>query len=117
MPAAFLFRETNERGLADITWHGTTLGRPGFDDPQGRALACTIAGFAGDADLHIMMNMFWEPLDFEVPVNPQRVWHVAVDTFASSPHDIADRTGLSPLRGSRCTVPGRGIVVLVAGPA
>src|SRR5713226_6844268 len=52
--------EINERGVADITWHGTTLGNPGFDDPQGRALACTVAGFGGAADLHIMMNMFWE---------------------------------------------------------
>src|SRR5262249_21128255 len=48
----------NERGMADITWHGTRLGSPGFDDPGGRALACTIAGFDGDADLHVMMNMF-----------------------------------------------------------
>src|SRR5262249_37333301 len=31
----------NERGLADIAWHGTRLGSPGFDDPAGRALACT----------------------------------------------------------------------------
>ncbi len=36
--------ETNERGLRDITWHGTILGSPGFDDPEAQALACTIAG-------------------------------------------------------------------------
>src|SRR5258708_13320180 len=33
---------TNERGRADITWHGTTLGSPGFDDPQGRPLPSPI---------------------------------------------------------------------------
>ena len=55
-----------------------------LDDPLGRALACTIAGFDGDADLHVMMNMFWEPLTFEVPQDPQRGWHVAVDTLTDS---------------------------------
>ena len=105
--------ETNERGVADITWHGTTLGVPGFDDPLGRALAFTIAGFGGDADLHVMMNMFWEPLDFEVPVYPGRAWHVAVDTFAPGPRDIADPAERAPLGHAPCTVQGRSIVVLV----
>jgi glycogen operon protein len=103
----------NERGLADITWHGTVLGSPGFDDPQGRALACTIAGFAGDADLHIMMNMFWEALDFEVPVDPQRAWHIAIDTFAPSPYDIPEHGDGAPLSHHLCTVHERSIVVLV----
>ena len=105
--------EVNERGLADITWHGTKLGSPGFDDPQGRALACTIAGFGGDADLHVMMNMFWEPLDFEVPVDPHRAWHVAVDTFAPTPRDFANQIPDRPLARSSCTVQGRSIVILV----
>jgi glycogen operon protein len=104
--------EVNERGLGDITWHGTKLGSPGFDDPQGRVLACTIAGFDGDADLHVMMNMFWEPLDFEVPVDPQCVWHVAVDTFAPPPRDIANQNPGRPLDRSSCTVQGRSIIIL-----
>jgi isoamylase len=111
----FYSGETNERGLADIAWHGTTLGNPGFDDPQGRTLACTIAGFGGDEDVHVMMNMFWEPLDFEVPVDPQRVWHLAIDTFAGSPHDIEDQ-GMACTR-PLCTVQGRSIVVLVSRDA
>jgi glycogen operon protein len=90
------------------------LGSPGFDDPLGRALACTIAGFKGDADLHVMMNMFWEPLDFEVPVEPRRAWHVAVDTFAASPNDIADPDRRQPLHRSPCTVQARSIVVLIS---
>jgi glycogen operon protein len=108
----FYWGEVNERGMTDITWHGTTLGSPGFDNPLGHALACTIAGFAGDADLHVMMNMFWEPLDFEVPVDPQRAWLVAVDTSAASPNDIADPNRRQPLHGSPCTVQARSIVVL-----
>ena len=59
-----------------------------------------------------MMNMFWEPLDFEVPVNPRRAWHLAIETFAPSPGDIAFPSQLGPLTGSPCTVQGRSVVVL-----
>ena len=100
---------------SDIAWHGTRLHSPGFDDPQGRALACTIAGTGGTPDLHVMMNMFWEPLDFELPGNA--AWHVAIDTCADPPHDIAIESlaGL-PVTESH-TVQGRSIVVLEARAA
>jgi glycogen operon protein len=97
------------RGRPDIAWHGTRLGRPGFNDPDARALACTIAGIGASADLHVMMNMFWEPLDFEVPVNT--VWRVVVDTFASPPNDIASPNPIT-VNGSVHRVDGRSLVVL-----
>ena len=97
------------RGRPDITWHGTRLGSPGFGDPEARALGCTIAGIDGSSDLHVMMNMYWEPLDFEVPGNA--VWHVAIDTFAVSPNDIASGHAVAA-SGSTHRVQGRSIVVL-----
>jgi glycogen operon protein len=97
------------RGRPDIAWHGTRLGRPGFNDPDARALACTIAGIGASADLHVMMNMFWEPLDFEVPVNT--VWRVVVDTFVSPPNDIASPNPIT-VNGSVHRVDGRSLVVL-----
>jgi isoamylase len=109
----FYSGQVNERGLTDITWHGTQLGSPGFGDPEGRALACTIAGFTSQPDLHVMMNMFWEPLDFEVPAHPRGAWSLAIDTFAASPQDIAEPGQEPRLTGRSCTVRGRSIVVLV----
>jgi isoamylase len=103
----------NERGLPDITWHGTALNSPGFNDPDGRAIACTIAGIGGTADLHVMLNMFWEPLAFEIP--PYGRWHEAIDTHERSPRDIRD-DGDSPEVTSRTrTVDGRSIAVLTRG--
>jgi glycogen operon protein len=109
----FYSGQINERGLRDVAWHGTELNSPGFGDPDARALACTIAGFHGRADLHVMMNMFWEPLVFEVPVVPGRSWRVAIDTFAASPDDLAVPGHEVALPGSSCTVRERSIVVLV----
>jgi isoamylase len=106
---------TNERGLKDIAWHGTRLNSPGFGDPDARALACTIAGFHGRADLHVMMNMFWNPLDFEVPVIAGRSWRVAINTFATSPDDLPDPGHEPAFVVAPCRVPERSIVVLVSG--
>jgi isoamylase len=111
----FYTGETNERGMTDITWHGTRLNSPGFGDPKAHALACTIAGFHNYPDLHVMMNMFWEQLDFEVPAHTRRRWGRAIDTFAPSPHDIASVGQEPAFAGSSCTVQGRSIVVLVSG--
>jgi len=63
--------------------------------------------------VHVMMNMFWEPLDFEVPMDPHREWHVAVNTFGPDPLDMADHDQSAPFGGSLCTVQGRSIVILV----
>jgi glycogen operon protein len=99
-------------GRADVVWHGTTLNSPGFDDPDGRALACTIAGLQNTPDLHVMMNMFWQPLEFELPAGR---WQVAIETHAASPDDIPDADARRPAAGS-LTVPDRSIVVLERCP-
>ena len=106
----FYTGDVNERGLTDITWHGTRLNSPGFDDPDSRALACTIAGFHNHPDLHVMMNMFWEPLEFELPAVVQGAWRVAIDTAAASPDDIAIVGQERQITGASRTVQGRSIV-------
>jgi isoamylase len=103
----------NERGLRDVAWHGTKLNSPGWGDPGGRALGVTLAGFSGDGDIHIMLNMYWEGLDFELPSVPGRIWLKAVDTSQSPTLDIADFDAEPPVFGNTCTVQGRSVVVLV----
>jgi glycogen operon protein len=103
----------NERGLADVTWHGTKLGNPGWSDPNARALAMTLAGFHGDPDLHVMLNMHWDSLDFELPEVAGRRWFKAVDTAQPSPHDIADSGKETEVSEATVTVQGRSVVVLV----
>ena len=59
-----------------------------------------------------MMNMFWEPLEFDIPVDPERQWHLVIDTFAESPGDIVDLDRTAPYPGHSCRVGARSIVVL-----
>jgi glycogen operon protein len=103
--------EQNARGLRDIAWHGTVLDAPGFEDPEGRALAFTVAGFDDSADLHVMVNMYWEPLTFEIPLVPGRQWRQVIDTSAPSPLDIVD-LDTAAFAGNTCRVEARTIVVL-----
>lgn len=106
----------NERGLMDVAWHGTKLNNPGWLDPGGRALAVTLAGFEGDGDIHIMLNMYWESLDFQLPSIPRRGWLIAVDTSQPPPLDIADSGNEILIVANVQRVKGRSVVVLVNRP-
>jgi glycogen operon protein len=89
------------------------LNSPGWGDGEGRALGFTLAGFEDDPDIHVMMNMYWEPLDMAVPMIPGRQWTRAVDTSLPSPSDIADPSTEVALSGPCYRVNGRSIVILV----
>jgi glycogen operon protein len=103
----------NERELTDVTWHGTQLNTPGWNDPEARVLGMTLAGFNGDSDLHVMFNAYWDKLDFAVPAVAGRTWKKVIDTAQPSPQDIVDPGGGTPVTGATCTVQGRSVVVLM----
>lgn len=110
----FFDGRVNARGMADITWHGTELNAPGWDDGGARALAWTVAAFDEGADIHVMANMFWEPLSFALPEAGGRQWHIAIDTARPAPQDIRQPGQEVPVNSDRLTVEGRSIVVLVS---
>ena len=106
---------SNERGLADLTWHGCVLNAPDWGDPNARTLACTLGGMQRDeADLHIMMNMFWEPLDFALPPVPGRQWYRVLDTSLTAPDDIVGEGQEIKLSASNYRVDGRSVVALIS---
>lgn len=106
---------TNERGLADLTWHGCALNTPDWNDPNARTLACTLGGMQkGEADIHIMMNTYWEPLAFALPPVPGRQWHRALDTSLAAPDDIVSEGREIKLADHSYPVEGRSVVVLVS---
>jgi glycogen operon protein len=80
----------NERGVADVEWHGCLVGAPGWNDGSSRVLSFTLAGFDGDDDVHVILNMDDRALDFELPAVEKRGWKRAFDTSLPSPHDASD---------------------------
>jgi isoamylase len=104
----------NERGLKDISWHGCKLSSPGWDDPNARALGFTMAGFDGEEDIHVMMNMHWDGLSFEIPALEGRKWYRAADTALASPVDVAEPGEEIPISDSTYLVGAHSIVVLIS---
>ena len=112
--ARFFSGAMNERGMPDISWHGTKLNEPGWNDPHARALAWTVAGSLAHSDIHVMVNMFWEPLTFEIPQIYERAWYTAVNTAKPSPQDINAPGNEVLVNSHHVEVSGRSIVVLIS---
>jgi glycogen operon protein len=116
----------NARGLADISWHGCRLFSPGWNDPSSRVLAYTLGGFPGsgaddhqahDVDIHVVLNLEWQDLDFDLPVLPGRRWLRVIDTAAGPPGDIAGPGDVGvPETGPTVRVRDRSVVVLTSHP-
>jgi glycogen operon protein len=114
---SFFTGEVNARGLADIAWHGCRLGSPGWDDPEARALAFTLGGVGEEPDLHVMLNMYWGDLDFEVPAATGRTWHRFIDTSLPPPEDVHPGGAEAPAAaGGAQRVGRRSVVVLLSRP-
>jgi glycogen operon protein len=94
----------------DISWYGTG---PTVDLlPESRSLAFCLHGASqGDNDIYVMINAYWEALQFQVQEGAPEDWFRIVDTTLPTPQDFSE-SGL-PLRQLTYQVAPRSIVVLV----
>ena len=100
--------------LPDITWHGSKLNMPPWDDPDAKFLAFTLGAKARDEEhLHVMINMHEEQeLEMEIPVLHGGQWFLAVDTFLKGPNDILIPSRQKPCDENGYLVRPRSVVVL-----
>ena len=110
----FFTGEKNQRGLADVTWHGVEIDAPQWNDPEARQLAFTLGGAGDGEDLHVMLNTAWYAAEFQLPGVEGRRWFRAVDTALPSPQDIASEGKEVPVAGQTYLVTQRSVVVLVS---
>jgi len=93
----------------DVSWHG--VGREPDLGWESHSLAYHLRGrAAGDTDLYVMINAWWENLVFEIQAPGP--WTRAVDTALASPDDIAEPGKEAPVAGDRYRVQARSVVVL-----
>jgi isoamylase len=110
----FFSGSVNGRGLKDISWHGVNLNEPNWDDENARALAFTLGGEEKEADIHVMMNMYWESLNFEIPPVDSRKWYLVANTFLASPDDIVEAGYEKVVDSSTYQVRERSVVMLIS---
>ena len=73
-----------------------------------------LGGFGAEPDVHGVLNMYWDALDFEVPLVPGRRWYRYIDTARPSPEDIVDADQQALIEGDLVRVEGRSVVVLLS---
>src|SRR5262252_3436736 len=101
---------------AQKAWHGVTL-----DQPDWRACSHSLAFSAElrreQLRIYVILNAYWEPLDFELPLldeggeNPWRRW---IDTALDTPHDIVPWQSAPAVPDCIYRAAARSVVVLFA---
>lgn len=96
-----------------VRWYGT-VGVLSLSDSD-RAFAFHLDGSAeADADFYVMVNAWWEPLDFVVQENTTETWRVIFNSAVAAPADFFEAGTEPVLAGSGFQVAGRSIVILRA---
>jgi len=98
---------------ADLTWHGVRLHEPDWRY-SSHSVAFTTRFANEPGFFHIILNAYWEPLEFELPPAAAG-WHRWIDTFLDSPHDIVDWDRAPLVSGDTYRAEPRSVVVLLAG--
>ncbi|WP_129632138.1 glycogen debranching protein [Candidatus Oscillochloris fontis] len=95
----------------DVRWYG--VNGPPDQAPHSHTLAYFLRGATvNDDDLYVMINAYWEDLDFRIAERPTHPWLRVVDTSLLSPQDIAVPGHEIELRSQHYLVAARSIVVL-----
>lgn len=118
--AYFKHQDWKGTGKPDISLHGTQPSRPDFSSGS-RCVAFLLCGKHAthiDSDIYVAMNMYWEPLRFQIPHFAGNRWKVVVNTSMPAPEDIFEDEDAPQLGDNEeIIVGGRSIIVMVTGRA
>ena len=102
---------------ANLAWHGVKLGQPDWGE-SSHSIAFTVEVRREKLLFHLILNAYWEPLDFELPrvdkpgETPWRRW---IDTALNSPDDIVPWETAASVPGCAYRAEARSVVMLFAG--
>jgi isoamylase len=99
---------------ANKAWHGVNLWQPDWQ-PHSHCLALGAELPRIGLRMHLIMNAYWEPLEFELPP-PQdgKMWQRWIDTSLDSPDDITTWQDAPTFSSGRYPAAARSVVVLWA---
>jgi isoamylase len=100
---------------SEVQLSGVRIGEPDLSEAS-RSIAVTIHG--RHVAIHLILNAYWESLDFEVPADDRSPleWHRFIDTSLPSPEDIVDAAH-APAVGASYRAGPRSVVLLAAARA
>jgi len=98
-----------------IAWHGVKLNQPNWG-ADSHTIALTVRSLRGRFMIHVMVNAYWEGLEFEIPSVPElsgTSWMRWIDTSRQSPDDICTWDEAEAVQDAVYPVQPRSLVVLV----
>ncbi len=97
-------------------WHGVKLNQPDWS-PVSHTLALSAELKNEGLSLHVILNAYWEALEFELPIvgNGTETWRRWIDTALDSPNDICEWNNAVPVPGGTYRAAPRSVVVLITG--
>ena len=99
---------------AKKAWHGVKLERPDWSH-YSHSLALGAELQREGLRFHLILNAYWEPLDFELPVVGGDGWRRWIDTSLDPPDEIVEWQKALPISGRTYCAGPRSVVMLVAG--
>jgi len=98
---------------ANKAWHGITLSQPDWSD-DSCSLALSAELREEGIQVYLILNAYWEPLEFQLPVPDRGGWKRWIDTALESPHDIAPWEMAPAIDDNRYRAESRSVVLLYA---
>jgi isoamylase len=97
---------------AKCSWHGVKLNHPDWSS-HSHSMAFTAELQKEKMLLHLILNAYWEPLEFELPsLDGGNMWRRWIDTALDSPHDILPWQTSPPISNHAYRTNPRSVVVL-----
>jgi glycogen operon protein len=97
---------------AKMAWHGVRLHEPDWNDAS-HSIAVGGELQVEGVVIHIILNAYWEALEFELPDRGERSgWRRWIDTSLDSPHDIVPWQLAQAVPGGSYLAAARSVVML-----
>jgi glycogen operon protein len=101
---------------AEKMWHGVKLHQPDWSYCS-HTLAFGEHLRREEIRFHMILNAYWEPLDFELPDPAESgAWKRWIDTGLESPEDILEWHLAAPVAGRTYRAEARSVVMLISSP-
>jgi isoamylase len=97
---------------ASKAWHGVKVGQPDWGE-HSHSVAFEAVLRRERLRVYLILNAFWQPLDFEVPpTSDGAAWRRWIDTALESPEDIVPWGTAPPLASQTYRAAARSVVML-----
>ena len=97
-----------------VAWHGIKLNAPDWSHAS-HSLAATVPLIGYELVAHLIVNAYWEALEFELPPLDRAIcWRRCIDTYLDPPDDIHELDAAPAVAGFSYRAEPRSVVLLLA---